>query len=66
MNTRGVITSMIYALMKMLSDGLFWKIARSGLTKLRELIVESDNKIDDAALPIIDMILAAIPEEDGD
>ena len=65
MNTRGIVTSLIYALAKMLSDGLFWDIVRNGLEKLREKIVASENKVDDAALPLLDSILAIIPDKDA-
>ena len=65
MNTRGVITSLLYALVKMLSDGLFWDLVREGGTKLRERIVASENKVDDAALPLLDSILAIIPNDDA-
>ena len=65
MNTRGVITSLLYALAKMLSDGLFFDLVREGGTKLREKIVASKNKIDDAALPILDSILAIIPDKNA-
>ena len=65
MNTRGIVTSLIYALAKMLSDGLFWDIARGGLEKLQERILASENKVDDAVLPLLDGILAIIPDDNA-
>lgn len=58
---RGMILSMLYAVLKMITPEVFYKFIRVALEALRKIIVESDNKVDDAALPFIDMLLALLP-----
>ena len=66
MNTRGVITSLMYGLLKMLTPEVFYAAIRSLLEWLQAKIESSANTVDDLALPIIQMILALLPEDDED
>ena len=66
MNTRGVILSLLYGLLKMLTPEIFYAAVRSFLEWLQDKIELSDNKVDDLALTIIQMILDLLPEDDED